>query len=127
MKVKLHHFAYNITPNNLELVSELFEKFDCVVSYKEKNARWCLFKQESIPVNIQIIETKDTPIATIDKKINMHIAFLSDFVESDIKEIKQWSENKNVKFKHGKWSENEQWFDLPDIFVNFVVEIMSYA
>ena len=127
MKVELHHFAYNITPNSLELVLELFKKFDCTVSYREKDAHWCLIKQELIPINIQIIETKDKPIATINKKINTHIAFLSDFVKDDIKEIKQWSEDKNIKFKQGKWSEKEQWFDLPDIFVNFVVEIMSYT
>ena len=32
-KTTLHHFAYNITLDNLELVIELFEKMGCELSY----------------------------------------------------------------------------------------------
>ena len=123
MKVKLHHFAYNITPNNLELVLELLEKLGCTLAYREKDARWCMIQQKPIPINIQMIEIKDQPI-TIEKKTNAHIAFLSDAPKEDIEEIKQWSENKGVKFRQGGWSDKELWFDLPDVFINFVIEIM---
>lgn len=123
MKIKLHHFAYNITPNNLELVIELFEKLGCAPAYREKNARWCMIAQKSIPVDIQIIEIKDKSIP-IKKKTDTHIAFLSDKPKEDIKMIKQWSKNKNIKFRQGGWSGKELWFDLPDVFTNFVIEIM---
>ena len=123
MKIKLHHFAYNITPNNLELVIELFEELGCELAYKEKNARWCMIAQKSIPIDIQIIETKDSP-TPIKKKVNTHVAFLSDRPKEDVEKIKQWAKNKDVKFKQGGWSDKELWFDLPDLFVNFVIEIM---
>ena len=124
MNVKLHHFAYNITPNSLELVLELLEKLGCVLSYREKNARWCMIQQKPIPVDIQMIETRDQ-IALIEKKINTHIAFLTDTPKEDIEEIKQWSESRGIKFRQGKWSNKELWFDLPDVFVNFVIEVMK--
>jgi hypothetical protein len=123
MKVKLHHFAYNITPNSLELVIELLEKLGCTLSYRKENARWCLIQQKPIPIDIQLIETKDNPIP-IEKKINTHIGFLSDTPKEDIEKIGQWLEDKAVKFRQGGWSDEKLWFDLPDVFINFVIEIM---
>ena len=123
MNVKLHHVAYNITPNSLELVLEFLEKLGCAPTYREKNARWCMIQQKPNPINIQIIETKDQPIP-IEKKINAHIAFLSDAPKEDIEEIKQWSKDNNINFRQGGWSDKELWFDLPDVFTNFVIEIM---
>lgn len=123
MKVKLHHFAYNTRPNSLELVLELLEKLGCTIAYREKQARWCMIEQKPTPINIQMIETKDQPVP-IEKKVNTHIAFLSDSPKKDIEEIKQWLEAKNVNFRQGGWSDKELWFDLPDVFINFVIEIM---
>ncbi|MBT5023525.1 hypothetical protein HOK51_06950 [Candidatus Woesearchaeota archaeon] len=123
MNLKLHHFAYNIRPDKLELVLELLEKIGCKLSYREENARWCMIQQNSIPVSIQIIETNDKPIS-IDQKTNTHIAFLSNMPKEDIEQIKNWSKNKNVNFRQGEWSDKELWFDLPDVFINFVIEIM---
>ena len=123
MNVKLHHVSYNIAPNSLELVLELLEKLGCPLAYREKNARWCMIQQKPNPINIQIIETKDQPIP-IEKKTNTHIAFLSDTPKEDIEEIKQWSKDNNIKFRQDGWSDKELWFDLPDVFINFVIEIM---
>jgi len=123
MDVKLHHFAYNVTPNSLELVLELLKKLGCTLTYRKKNARWCMIKQKPIPIDIQIIETKDQPIS-IENKTNSHIAFLSYTPKEDIKTIKKWSKDKNIKFRQGGWSDKELWFDLPDLFINFVIEIM---
>lgn len=124
MKTTLHHFAHTITPQNLELVLELFEKMGCSLAYREGNARWCMVAQKPIPIDIQIIEVQDKPISDIDKKINVHIAFLSDHPKDDILELEKWAKEKGIKFRHGGWSEKELWFDLPDVFVNFVIEIM---
>ena len=119
----LHHFAYNIKPNKLELVLELFEMLWCRLAYREWEKRWCMIEQKPIPIDIQIIEM-NYDIIPIERKNNTHIAFLSKFPKEDIEKIKKWSENKNLKFQHWDWSDKELWFDLPEIFINFVVEIM---
>ena len=123
MTTTLHHFAYNIKPNQLELVLELFEMLGCTVAYREGDARWCQIEQKSIPVDIQIIETDDGAIP-LEKKINTHIAFLSDMPEEDINKIAEWAKTKNIEIVRGGWSEKELWFDFPNLFTNFVIEIM---
>jgi len=67
MKPILHHFAFNIRPNTLEVVMELMEKMGCITSYRESDARWCMIEQKPIPIDIQIIETEDEVVST-DKK-----------------------------------------------------------
>ncbi|SRR3989339_278997 len=123
MKPILHHFAFTIKPESLEPVLELFERFGCTLSFRVGKERWCLIEQKPVPVEIQLIETNDQPIL-LEKKINTHIAFLSDDPKRDLQEAKQWAENKNIKFRQGSWSDKEIWFDLPDIFLNFVIEII---
>jgi hypothetical protein len=83
-----------------------------------------MVEQKPIPVDIQIIETSDVPVSDVDKKVRTHMAFLSETPQNDVREFKKWAENKGVGFRHGGWSEKELWFDLPDVFVNFVIEIM---
>ncbi|MGM5487754.1 MAG: hypothetical protein ACQESG_02285 [Nanobdellota archaeon] len=121
MDVRLHHFAYTIRPDCLELVLELLERLGCTISYKEKG--WCMIEQKPIPIDIQLIETEDQLIP-IEKKMNTHIAFLSDTPGEDIAEIMEWCKRKGINTRQGGWSERELWFDLPDVFVNFVIEIM---
>lgn len=123
MKAKLHHFAYTIKPNSLEVVLELFEKLECTLSYREENARWCIIEQKPIPVRIQLIETTDQSVQ-LEKKTNSHIAFLSDNPKEDIEKIRQWLQEKNINCIQGSWSDKQLWFDLPDVFTNFVIEIM---
>jgi hypothetical protein len=124
MSIKLHHFAYNIKPNTLETVMELFELLGCTLAYREGEKRWCMIEQKPIPVDIQIIETKDEEIP-LEIKTSTHIAFLSDSPKEDIDRIEEWAKEKKVTFKRGGWSDKELWFDLPGIFTNFVIEIMD--
>jgi len=59
------------------------------------------------------------------KKISTHIVFLSDNLKLVIQELSEWATKKGIIFRKGAWSEQEFWFDLPIIFTNFVIEIMS--
>ena len=123
MKAKLHHFAYIIKPDTLSLTVELFEKFNCTISYQEEKATWCMLEQKPLPVDIQIIEFK-SPEVSREIKNSTHICFLSDNPQSDLDEIKKWAKKKSIRFEQGKWSDEMLWFDLPGIFGNFVIEIM---
>jgi hypothetical protein len=126
-KIKLHHFAYNIKPNTLELVVEMFKFFDCEISYREWNKRWCMIEQKPIWIDIQIIETEFNEIKDIDKKIWSHIAFLSDSPEKQVNLIEKWCLKKWLTFRKWSWNDKEFWFDIPEIFSNFVIEIMDFS
>jgi hypothetical protein len=38
--------------------------------------------------------------------------------------MKIWVESKGKQFESGSWSDREFYFDCPEVFVDFVVEIM---
>ena len=122
---RLHHYAQQITSGNLEDVLEMYEQLGCKVVYRPPgDTTWAMVGQAQLRFAIQIIEVNDTPIADIDIKRRAHVAFLSDNPQGIINTIKTWAEGKGIAFREGGWSERERYFDLPDIFINFVVEVM---
>lgn len=121
----LHHYAQQIVPDSLEDVLKMYEKLDCKVVYNpESRFPWAMVGQARLDFAIQIVEVKDKPIENIEIKRRTHVCFLSDDPQKLLGEIKIWAESKNIKFRQGGWSAREFYFDLPDIFVNFVIEIM---
>jgi len=123
MNPKLHHFCFNVKSGSLDLVLDMFKELGCSLTYREGDTDWFMVGQKGIPIDIQITEVKKKPLLTRDK-ISTHVAFLSNSPKKDIEKIGEWAKKNNVEFKQGGWSDEEKWFDLPDVFVNFVVEIM---
>lgn len=103
---------------------ELFAKLGCKTSYVEKDSRFAMIKQKGKDMIVQLIETDQKPENTEIKK-KSHIAFLSDNPKQTIHYIKKWVKAKGVKFKDGAWSDKEFYFDCPDVFADFVIEIMD--
>ena len=121
--LKLHHTAKRITPNSLEFVMELFEELGCQESYWKNGARWAMIEQKDCDAIFQFIETDQQPQQTGDK-INSHIAFLSNDPKKDISSIKKWITERNRKIHIGSWNDKELYFDCPEVFIDFVIEIM---
>lgn len=121
--LKLHHCAKRITENSLEFVMDLFEQLGCKESYWKDGARWAMIEQNVSNTIIQFIETDQYPHPT-EEKISSHIAFLSSDPQNDISMIKEWICSQNKKIEVGQWSEKELYFDCPEVFIDFVVEIM---
>ena len=122
MNLELSHFAHRIAAGSLEFVLDLFGRMGCTVCYVNKDVRWALVRQGAM--HIQFIETEDPPTRTETKK-NSHIAFFSPTPGDDVGEIREWVSSRGKEFEQGAWSENEHWFDVPDVFTYFVVEIMQ--
>ena len=121
--LRLHHCAKRITPNSLKFVMELFYELGCRESYWEDGARWAMIEQKGYDSVIQFIETNQTPQTTEEKR-NSHIAFLSNDPEKDVTLIRKWIRKQNIEINVGKWSDKELYFDCPEIFIDFVIEIM---
>ena len=121
---RLHHYCQNITKGNLDTVIEMYKLLKFKVVYAPPAKDWIMVGQDEPRFAIQIIQVDGTPIEDINKKRQTHIAFLSDNPQSVIDDIKGWAEGKGLKFREGGWSAIERYFDLPDIFVNFVIEVM---
>jgi len=120
--LKLHHSAHCITPGSLENIIEMFELLDCKILYLQKEQRWAMIGQNENFL-LQIQEMDNLPIQS-KTRLQSHIAFICDNPKEQIEKIENWASSKNINFKKGSWSDREYWFDLPDMFIDFVVEIM---
>lgn len=122
---RLHHYCQNISKGYLETVIEMYALFNCRVVYRPpKGQGWAMVGQDQLRFAIQIAEVEDKPIADINQKKKVHVAFISDDPKGLISKVEKWASSKNLKFREGGWSPIERYFDLSDIFVNFVVEVM---
>ncbi len=121
---RLHHYCQNIVSGHLKDVVEMYQLLNFKVVYTPPNGNWIMVGQDQLRFAIQIAQVEDTPITDIDIKKRTHIAFLSDNPQEVINKIETWAKSRNIKFRQGGWSDKERYFDLPDIFVNFVVEVM---
>lgn len=122
---RLHHYCQNVITGSLETVLEMYELLNCKVVYRPKSEyKWAMVGQEQLQFSIQIAEVPDAPITDIDKKRQTHVAFISDDPQALINKVESWAKQENIAFRQGGWSKIERYFDLPDLFVNFVVEVM---
>jgi len=101
---------------------DLFKELGCEVFHQNLKERWGLFKKDGCI--IQVVECPVEPLCS-DKKIASHIGFISDNPEAEVERIKKWAEEKGLEFVQGSWSDLEFWFDLPEFFNDFVIEIMN--
>ena len=122
---QLHHVAQNIRKGSLEIVLEMYELLGCQVVYRPpKDYQWAMVAQENLDFRIQVVEVDESPVQDFKRKQNTHIAFLSEDPQNLISGVKDWADKKGLKFREGGWNEKERTFDLPDVFINSVVEVM---
>jgi len=124
---QLHHAAFRIAPQSLEKVVEVYGLLGCVVSYRKEGARWAMIGQASLPhFDIQLVEVDAEPRRDA-ARISSHIAFISENPAEHVARIEEWAHTHGLRFEKGGWSERELWFDLPDLFIDFVVEVMHVS
>ena len=123
-RLRLHHCSKRISQDSLEFVMALFEKLGCRQSFWADGARWAMIEQQGRDSIVQFIET-DQPSQSTKEKRNSHIAFLSPDPRTDISEIAHWIAGQNRKVLTGQWSDREFYLDCPDVFIDFVIEIMD--
>lgn len=126
MTLEFHHVCHRIAPGKLEAVLELFDLLGCGVTYRPEHHQWAMVGQPGTPIDIQLYEEGGLAIPT-EQKLRTHVAFLSDDPARDVAAIETWAKKQELRIVTGGWSEQERWFDLPEVFGDFVVEIMDRA
>ncbi|MBX4187470.1 MAG: hypothetical protein KW802_04460 [Candidatus Doudnabacteria bacterium] len=121
---KLHHVCKRISQNSLETVLEMFELLGCKVVYRPPGGvQWAMVKQGDLDFLIQLAEVGDSPMVG-KGRVGSHVGFISEHPEEVISKVEDWAKSNNLRFEKGGWSKLEFWFDLPDLFVDWVVEVM---
>lgn len=120
--MRLHHVAKRISKGNLGLMLEFCtQELGFELVYRIPTDIW--LRQPGANIDIQLCET-DAPVAEGDKH-NSHIAFVSDTPKQDMEKIAAWFEARGKQARIGSWSDREFWLDVPDVFVDFMLECMS--
>ncbi len=119
-----HHVCHRIGPGTLEIVLELFGQLGCQVTYRPEDGGWAMVAQPGGSIDIQLFEETGLAIPT-KQKLRSHLAFLSDNPSHDLETIEAWAKERDLQFVTSGWSEQERWFDLPNLFGDFVIEIMD--
>jgi len=99
---------------------EMYKLMDLDVIYTPSdNSSLIMVGQKQLRFAVRITDVSDKP------KKRTHIAFISGNPQEVVRKIRIWAESEGFKFRKGGWSDNiESLFDLPDIFISFVAEVL---
>lgn len=122
--MKLHHCAYQITKGNSKLMQNFCETFGAKLVWEGYDQGREIAMQFDNNFCIQFSEIQEKPIINENKK-ETHLAFSSINPKKDLATIENWFKKNNIKIKTGKWKETELWIDCPEIFINFVIEVLD--
>ncbi|MDB5188062.1 MAG: hypothetical protein JWO50_582 [Candidatus Kaiserbacteria bacterium] len=123
---RLHHTAKRIQRGSLGNVIEMFALLGCKVSYRPEGNGWAMIGQEGLNFDIQLIEVDGIPLEGETRR-DSQISFVSENPTDHINKVHIWAEEKNLTFIQKSWNEREHYFDLPDLFVDWVVEVMHIS
>ena len=77
--------------------------------------------------NVDVQLTGMPPIQPQDRKHLSQFGFVSDDAEGDRTALRQWCVSRGLRVVEGEYGPGFLWFDLPDVFMDFVFEIMDRA
>ena len=124
---QLHHTSVKIVQGSLESVIHVFELLGCQVFYRHPSGQSVMVGQHAVPLfDIQLTEVQQQPQDN-QHKVYSHVAFISEDPAAKIEAVEVWAKENKIAFTRGGWSERELWFDLPDLFVDFVIEVMHVS
>jgi hypothetical protein len=123
---RLHHTAKRIRPGSLDKVIEMFELLGLKLAYRPEGMRWAMIDQEGLNFDIQLIEVEGEQLEGESRR-DSQISFVSENPIEQIEKVHVWAEEKGLTFVQKSWNEREHYFDLPDLFVDWVVEIMHVS
>jgi len=124
--------------DDFDMVVSLFtEKLGFILLRRKGSVVW--MRQGEIPVDIQLCasdtkpETKGIDIDVLRRKdhreicdkTRSQIAFLSEHPEEELRKLATEIENKGYKTIVLGFSDKEFFLDIPDVFIDFVIEAMT--
>jgi len=119
--MQFNHIANRVEARHFEsMIALLTEQLGFVVLRRTERSIW--LRQPGTNVDLQI-SSSETEKRDGDKH-RSQIAFLSKTPEADLDRLAQWAVAKGMKAVVGSYSSREFYLDLPDVFVDFVIEAM---
>ncbi len=119
--MRFNHVANRLAPAWFEPVVEMFTaQLGFSVLRRSERAIW--LRQPGFNIDLQFSRS-DTATRDTDK-LRSQVAFLSETPEADLRALADWAEARGMRAMVGAYSTREFYLDLPDAFVDFVIEAM---
>ncbi|MBK1658881.1 hypothetical protein [Paracraurococcus ruber] len=119
--MRFNHVANRLHPARFETVVEMLPgQFGFVVLRRTERAIW--LRQPGTDVDLQFSHSK-TANRDADK-LRSQVSFLSDTPREALEALADWARSRGMQAVVGAYSDREFWLDLPEAFVDFVIEAM---
>lgn len=119
--MRFNHIANRVAPAHFEtVVAMLTERLGFVVLRRTERSIW--LRQPGTNVDLQLSRS-DTANRDEDKR-RSQVSFLSDTPRQDLEALAAWAAARGLPGAVGAYSDREFYLDLPDAFVDFVIEAM---
>lgn len=120
--MKLNHVANRLNSRHFETVVEMLKtRLDFVELRRTERSIW--LRQPGTNVDLQFSRSDST---TRDAdKLRSQVSFLSEKPRQDLQELAAWAGEHGLEASVGSYSDREFYLDVPDAFVDFVIEAMT--
>lgn len=126
MSLEFHHCSKRINKDNFDLAIKLFQKLGFVLEDKwvePDNVISAILNFPSKSISLQLLSSEDPSIPTYNKK-DSHVCLITNNPKKELLGIKSWASKHHLKYIENSFSDKEFYFDLPELFIDFVIEIM---
>lgn len=119
--MQFNHIANRIQDPHFELIIALMkDQLRFVELRRTERSIW--LRQPGANIDLQLSRSPTTH--RDEDKRRSQIAFLSDAPQADLQALAAWAQAQGLAASVGSYSEREFFLDLPDAFVDFVIEAM---
>lgn len=119
--MQFNHTANRVAARHFEtVVAMLTERLGFVVLRRTERSIW--LRQPGTNVDLQLSRS-ETEHRDADK-LRSQVAFLSETPKADLGRLADWAQAKGLTAMVGSYSDREFYLDLPEAFVDFVIEAM---
>jgi hypothetical protein len=119
--MKLNHAANRLSARHFETVVEMLKiKLGFVELRRTERAIW--LRQPGANVDLQFSGSQ-SPNRDEDK-LRSQVSFLTETPRADLEELADWAREHGMTAEIGAYSDREFYLDLPEAFVDFVIEAM---
>ena len=119
--MKFNHIANRLDPRHFDTIVEMFQvKLGFVQLRRTETGIW--MRQPGTNVDLQFNHSS-TAHRDPDKE-RSQVSFLSETPRADLEDLVGWLAQKGLPASVGSYSDREFYMDVPDAFVDFVVEAM---
>lgn len=119
--MQFNHIANRLDTRHFDTVVAMFEQ---ALGFRtlRRTARSVWLRQDSANIDLQF--SRSTTEGRDADKLRSQIAFLSETPRAALEGLAEWAAAHGLAASIGAYSAREFWLDIPEAFVDFVIEAM---